>query len=290
VSAEDYEHAKAAFTTLGCKTVRDYTLAYLKGDVAQLADVVESFRALCQTAFGLEPFHYVSAPGLAQDACFKTTQKFREDNKIDIELFNEKQADMLHFVERGIRGGISMISHRHAKATPATSTTPATEIRYLDANNLYGWSMSQKLPTGDFKWLENVSVADVLTMDADGARGAFVECDLHVPPELHGKFNDYPMAPETMMVDGDLISPWNREVAAKLGLTIAACTKLVPHLMDKKNYVCHIRNLQLYARHGLVITKVHRVLDFAQHAWMKPFIDMTAAGARRRNSTAKNSM
>ena len=207
VSAADYAHAQDVWIKFGCKTFRDYMLLYLKGDVLQLADVCESFREVCQDAFGLECFNYVSAPGLAQDACFKTTQAFRDEHKINIELIHEGQADMLHLIERRIRGGISMITHCHAEATPAAQESPATEIRYLDANNLYGWSMSQKLPTGDFKWLSDQSVEDVLAMDCAGDRGAFVECDLHVPPELHLKFNDYPVAPETMMVDGDMVSP-----------------------------------------------------------------------------------
>ena len=74
---------------------------------------------------------------------------------------------MYLFVEKGLRGGISMVSHRHATANNQymenyNNEEPTRFIQYLDANNLYGWAMSQPMPTGGFQWVSHVSVALLL--------------------------------------------------------------------------------------------------------------------------------
>ena len=100
--------------------------------------------------YGLDPAHYVSLPSSSWDAMQKMTGA-RLDLLTDV--------DMLNFFERGMRGGISTITHRYAVANNKymKNYDPETEssyIPYLDANNLYGWAMSQKLPTGDFRWVK----------------------------------------------------------------------------------------------------------------------------------------
>ena len=87
-----------------------------------------------------------------------------ELTNISLELLTEP--DMYLFVEKGLRGGISMVSHRHAIANRYmenyNNEEPTSFIQYLDANNLYGWAMSQYLPTGGFQWVSHVSVALLL--------------------------------------------------------------------------------------------------------------------------------
>ena len=100
--------------------------------------------------YKLDPCHYYTAPGLAWDACLKETKQ-------DLELL--KDYDMLMMFEQGIRGGISHISKRYAEAnnkymTNYDKSQPSSYIQYLDANNLYDWAMSHKLPTHGFKWIE----------------------------------------------------------------------------------------------------------------------------------------
>ena len=68
-------------------------------------------------------------------------------------------------VEKGIRGGICHTIHRYAKANNKymiyyDENKEISYILYLDANNLYGWAMSQKLPADGFKWVKNVSKID----------------------------------------------------------------------------------------------------------------------------------
>ena len=150
ISDEDYQHAINIWKTFNCQTLQDYHDLYLKTDVLLLADVFENFRKTCLHHYKLDPCHYYTAPGLAWDACLKVTKE---------ELQLLKDYDMLMMFEQGIGGGISHISKRYAEANNKymkdfDESKPSTFIQYLDANNLYGWAMSQKLPTHGFKWID----------------------------------------------------------------------------------------------------------------------------------------
>ena len=100
ISDEDYQHAINVWNTFGCKTIKDYHNLYLKSDVLLLADVFENFRKNCLHHYKLDPAHYYTSPGLAWDACLKTTGQ-------NLELLHDY--DMLMMFERGIRGGITHI-------------------------------------------------------------------------------------------------------------------------------------------------------------------------------------
>jgi len=134
----------------GCETIRDYLELYNISDVLLLADVFENFRDVCMKHYMLDPAWYYTAPGLSWDAAFKYTG-------VHLELLSDP--DMFLMVKHGIRGGISTISKRYAKANHkymGKSYDPnkvSRFISYLDANNLYGWAMSKPLPTHEFKWM-----------------------------------------------------------------------------------------------------------------------------------------
>ena len=162
-----------------CKTIQDYHDLYLKSDVLLLADVFENFRKTCLKHYKLDPAHYFTSPGLAWDACLKETGQ-------KLQLLHDY--DMLMMFERGIRGGITHISKRYAEANNKymkdyNPNKPNSYIQYLDANNLYGWAMSQKLPTHGFKWLSGLTNDRVIKLleKKDTNIGYIFEVDLEYP-------------------------------------------------------------------------------------------------------------
>ena len=271
ISESDYEHAKRVWSTFQIKDLGEYHDLYLRTDVLLLADVFENFRSTCLSHYRLDPCHYFSAPGLSWDALLRMT-------KINLDLISD--TDQQLFIEKGIRGGISTITHRHAVANNKymKSYNPEVEssyIMYLDANNLYGWAMSQSLPTGDFKWLDPAEFEDFILENYtdDTIKGVILEVDLEYPKELHHLHNDYPLAPEKILITDDMLSPYCKGLKDSGNISSGRVHKLVPNLMNKEKYVLHYRNLQQYLSLGMKLTKIHRVLEFKQKPWMKKYID-----------------
>ena len=120
--------------------------------------------------------------------------------------------------------------------------------------------MSQYLPTGDFRILDDDEAQDLDLEDLDDEAddGYIYEVDLHYPTRLHNKHDDYPLAPESIVIDRSMYSPTQSTVFPES----APQKKLTPNLLDRKRYLVHYKNLKLYVKLGLVITKVHRVLAF----------------------------
>ena len=256
ISDEDYNHAQNIWSTFGCQSIRDYHDLYLKTDVLLLADVFENFRRTCMKHYKLDPAHYYTSPGLAWDACLKETGQ-------KLELLCDY--DMLMLFERGIRGGMTHIAKRYSEANNKymknyDPNKPSKYIQYLDANNLYGWGMSQSLPTGGFKWISNLTKEKVIeilekansSMNNMGKKGYIFEIDLEYPQELWKSHNDYPLAPEKIKVGG--------------------VEKLISHFKPHKKYVIHYRNLRQCLEMGLRIKAVHRGISFIQKPWMEPYI------------------
>ena len=149
ISDEDYKHAQNVFQTFKLSNMGEYHDLYLKSDVLLLSDVFENFRKTCMQYYKLDPCYYYTSPGLSWDAMLKMT---------DIKLELMTNIDMYQFIEKGMRGGISYIANRYGKANNKymrdyDDKAPSKYIMYLDANNLYGWAMSQHLPTGGFRWM-----------------------------------------------------------------------------------------------------------------------------------------
>jgi len=161
----------------------------VKTDVALLADVFENFRNLCQEQYGLDPAHYFTSPGLSWDALLKKTG-------VELELFTDLEMHL--FVERGMRGGISMVSKRYAKVSNPLvpdydPSKPKKYIMYLDENNLYGWAMSKPLPKRDFKWKRVMPTDEEILKKKENAKNGWIlEVDLEYPAELHEEHNSYP--------------------------------------------------------------------------------------------------
>ena len=272
---KDYKHAKRVWKTFKCKSFEDYHDIYLKTDVVLLADFFEQFRNTCLKSYGLDAAHYFSAPGLAWDSALKMT-------KIKLELIDNEE--MHSYLERSIRGGICMITKRQAKANnPGCKifdpTKPITYLIYLDANNLYGWAMSQSMPTHQFQWLTKEEIInnfdtpdDIISLSDNDEDGYIFEMDLEYPKELHDLHNDYPLAPERLKIDKSMLSPFQKAHFPSSQIKDTQI-KLTPNLRDKERYVVHYRNLKYYLQQGLKIKKIHRVLKFKQSPWLKQYID-----------------
>ena len=164
---------------------------------------------------------------------------------------------------------------------------PSKYIMYLDANNLYGWAMSQYLPTGNFKWMTDkvISEIDLGKYKKDGKKGFILEVDLEYPRERHDMYKDYPVCLEKVKVSNDMLSGYCKKIAEKYKISIGVVSKLISTLRDKKEYVLHYRNVQLYLDLGLKIKKIHGVLKFDQSPWLKQYIDFNT----EKRKHAKNS-
>ncbi len=170
---------------------------------------------------------------------------------IELDLISD--GDMYKMIEKGKRGGVSTIMKRWAESnhkylSDYDKKQISKFIEYLDANNLYGWAMSQKLPFRNFRWICQSELENWESM------ACILEVDLEYPKELHDLHNEYPLAPEKLLIGN--------------------VEKLVPNLNNKERYVLHYENLKLYLRLGLKITKIHRGITFEESDFMKKYIDL----------------
>ena len=249
ISEEDYQHAHRVWKEFGIHNLGDYHNLYLRTDVVLLANVYEAFRDTCLKHYKLDPAHFYTSPGLAWRTCLKCTGS-------RLELLTDP--DRLLMFERGIRGRITQAVRKYASANnkymgdkfnPSKDTT---YLQYLDVNNLYGWAMSQPLPTGGFKWVD-VNPNEISELATRTDKGYLLEVDVSYPKELHNPHNDLPFMCERMEING--------------------VEKLVPNLRDKKNYVIHIQALNQALQHGLRLDGIHRAIEVDQLPWLKTYID-----------------
>ncbi|GBO33084.1 hypothetical protein AVEN_241115-1 [Araneus ventricosus] len=207
------------------------------------------------------------------------------------------------FIEKGIRGEISVITKRFSQANnkyvpnfdawlvgwglmaqePFLAKLRQTyggnfdarksikRIIYLDCNNLYGASMVESLTYGGYEWISaDVTLDWIQSIPQDSSEGYIVEVDLKYPEELHDLHNNYPLAPEKTDIKFEDLSEFSKAVLN--GIKFTPSTKLVPNLKDKKNYITYYKNLQFYLKHGLKLEKVHKILKFQQKPWLKKYI------------------
>ena len=269
INNNNYNHVLNVWRTWKMKTFKDYLKLYNETDVLLLADVFENFRDICLKNYGLDPVYYYTAPGLAWDACLKMTN-------INLELLSN--VDMLLMIEKGIRGGISIISNRYGKANNKymkdfNKTELSKYLMYVDANNLYGCAMSEKLPVHSFKWLSNKEIENLFNnqiVQVWEKTPCILEVDLIYPEELHDLHNDYPLCPERVECDKGV-------------------KKLIPNLRNKNNYVVHYKNLIQCLRLGMKLKKIHRGIKFIESAFLKPYIDKnTNLRAQAKNNFEKD--
>ena len=265
ISADDYQHACKVWKEFNMTNMGEYHDLYLKTDVSRLADVFENFRKPCLESYGLDPCWYLTAPAFAWDSMLKMTG-------VKMELL--KDLDTHQFFETQIRGGVSTAFHRFAKANNKymkdfDEKQPSNFLMYFDANSLYPTAMLEPLPLKEFKWLRKDKLPRWKEFLEQEGVGCVLRVDLEYPLELHDKHNDYPLAPESLKIDG--------------------VKKLILNLWDKKSMVLHAKNLHQYLPLGMKLKKIHRGIKFREEAFMKPFIELnTKLRTAAKNDFEKN--
>ena len=177
------------------KNLGEHYDLYVQSDTLLLVDVFENFRDKCIELYELDAAHFLSAPGLAWQTCLKET-------KVKLELLTD--IDMLLMVEKGIRGRICQAIHRHAKIINKymnnyDKNIKSSYLTYLDANNLYGWAVSQKLPVNGFKWVETLSRFNeifIKNYNENNDTGYFLKVHIDYSKELFNLHKDLPFSPE----------------------------------------------------------------------------------------------
>ena len=288
VSDKKYERAKKIWTHFEMKTLGEYHRFYLVLDVLLLADVFEKFRRTMLDSHGLDCLHFPSLPSMTLQLALKVTD-------VQLELISDPNIYLM--IESGIRGGLSYVAQRHAAANfpempDYRPDLPTSHILYLDCNSLYSRCQTYPLPVGGFRFLTDKELAefDVASVSADSDTGYFIDCDLHYPPHLHDMHNAYPLAPEHLEVDENMLSDTLRLMLEVGGVEHRASTKLVSNLRDKTHYVTHYRCLQFYLSHGMQLVAVHRVVAFTQRAFMLPFIKFCNDGRKNAQSDFESSL
>ncbi|CAP33454.2 Protein CBG15088 [Caenorhabditis briggsae] len=266
---EEYLYAQQVWNEMKCQNLRDYTNIYMINDVLLLADVFENFRNLSMKEYGLDPCWYYTSPGLSWDAMLKKTE---------VKLETIADNEMYLFIEKGIRGGMVNAVKRYAKAnnkymSEYNPNDKSKYLLYLDANNLYGWAMNQKLPYGTFEFVEGIEnlqtenkIKQFINRLNEQEKGCILEVDLEYPQAIHDQHNDFPLCPQNVKI--------NRQNIAKLTNT----------LFDTQKYVIHYKNLLQALKYGLKLKKVHRILTFKESNWMASYIELNT----NLRKTAKN--
>ena len=227
----DYRHGNNVFKRFKLKNLGEYHDLYVQSDTLLLADVFKNFRNTCLKEYEVDPAHFLSLPGLAWQACLKKTN-------VKLELLTDY--DMLLMVEEGIRGRICHSIQRYAKANNKymknyDENEKSSYIQYLDANNLYRWAMSQKLPVNGFKWLEDTSEINeefIKNYDENNDKGYILEVDVKYLRKLHDIHSDLPFLPKRMKID--------------------KCEKLACNLLNKKK-----------------IRRAYKIIKTSSKSWIK---------------------
>ena len=202
ISDEDYTHAQKVWNIFKIKNLGEYHDLYVQSDTLLLADIFENFRNMCLNIYELDPVYFVSAPGLAWQACLKKTG-------VELELLTDY--DLILMIEKGIRGRTCQATHKHSKANNKYmknyhKNIESSCIEHLDPNNLYGWAMSQKLPASGFNWVKQEELSNfnedfIKKYDKNSDKGYFLEVDIDYPKELLNLHEDLPFLPETKKVN-----------------------------------------------------------------------------------------
>ena len=264
---EEIERTKENIKIFDIKIGEELTEIYLKSDVLLLACVFEKFIKVSVNECDISPIYCVSLTGYTWQCGLKYTG-------INLQTLQDK--DMILLLENNIRGGIiSVMGDRHVQSDENQ------KILYVDANNLYGHSMSQPLPFHEIEFDKNVDLEDILNTPDDSDIGYFIVVNLTYPNKIKEKTKNFPFAPVNKKNNPDKFRDYMKEIEPD---TYIQTKKLICDWSDKKNFLVHYRMLKFYLRHGMIVDKVHSVISFKQSRWLEKYINFNT---QKRNK-AKN--
>ena len=247
------------------KNGQELTMLYLKMDVLQLADVIDNFFE-ATLEYSINPLYSYSLTGYTWKAGLKLT---------NIKLDFIKDKDLLLLLENNIRGGISSVI-----GSPYIESDENTKFLYIDANNLYGWAMSQYLPTGDFEKIKLCCEYDSVLMNEikevilntpdHNEFSYFVECDLEYPAEIKEKTKNFPFCPYQTKADPELFTTYMNSVKQP---NYKPTEKLLCDLSNKQKCIIHYRMFKFYTKMGMKVTKIHTIYRFKQSLWLEKYIN-----------------
>ena len=238
------------------KIGEELTEIYLKSDILLLACVFEKFIKVSVNEFDINPLYCISLPGYTWQCGLKYTG-------VNLQTLQDK--DMILLLENNIRGGISSVmGDRYIKSDENK------KILYVDANNLYGHSMSEPLPYDEIKFDNSVKIEDILNTPDDSDIGYFVEVDLIYSDNIKEKTKNFPFAPVNKKINPDDYNDYMKEIKPD---TYIQTSNLICDWSNKKNYLIHYRMLNFYIRHGMIVDKVHEIISFKQSRWLEKYID-----------------
>ena len=205
--------------------------------------------------YDINPLYCVSIPGYTWQCGLKYTGK-------DLQILQDK--DMILLLEYFIGGGISSVmGDRYVKSDEK-------KILYVDANNLYGHSMSEPLPYDGIKFDKNVILEDILKTPDDSDIGYIIEVDLTLPDNIKEKTKYFPFAPVNGKINPEDFSDYMKTIKPD---TYIQTRKMICDWSDKENYLIHYEWLKFCIRHGMVVDKVHEIISFKQSKCLEKYMN-----------------
>ena len=257
------------------KTGKDLTIEYLQNDVEILDYCMNEYVKLSKKEFKLNPLHYVSLPGYSFDCWLMSSG-------VILDTLQDKQ--MLDDFVGAKRGGICGImgdryinnqgacfadsnTNTNANINDNTKTITSTNtndkvinrnIWYIDANNLYGYAMMQKLPYKDFEFITTTTLDVILNTPDDSDHGYYIVCDIDYTYECKERTEQLALMPNKRKINDNELGCREREKSK------ARTEKLILDQNNKTEYMVHYRMLKFYVKMGVKVTKIHRVIKFKQ--------------------------
>ena len=285
ISENDYNDGKLIFDISGSKSLKDIHDLYLLTDCGFLSDVWSSYNKLTFESFGLHASNFISGPSLSFAAGLKV-------GKTDIELLTDESK--YEIFNNSIRGGFCGTNQRHAQANNIDMdgfdpSKPSSSLMFLDWNALYSECLTQSMPFGKFKYLDDKTISDYeknpklfLDISPDNDKGCFITCNFDIPEQVARATDCMPLS----MVNTTKITPskYMESITSKNH----SHKKLVAGHFSLEKYSFHYRLLQEYIKLGVKVTKIHSIIEFSQKPIFKEFIQQCAQA--RTDATLKGDL